>query len=881
MIPCKNSRTFAIAVSLFMVCLNSAFTQDKPPAYLDTSQSIDKRVDDLVDRMTLEEKASQLANHTRAIPRLGVPEYNLWSEALHGVAANGIATVFPQAIGLGATFDAPLLHQMAQATALEGRVKYNQAVRSGSRGRLFQGLTFFSPNINIVRDPRWGRGQETYGEDPFLTGKMGVAFITGLQGDGPRYLTAVATAKHYAVHSGPEPLRHSFNAKASSHDLEDTYLPAFREAVVNGKVSTVMCVYNAVNGVPGCASDFLLNETLRRQWNFKGFVTGDCNAVDDIYKGHKYVQTAPEAAAAAIKAGTDNDCVVAFGPPAGPTEFQKYIDAVRQRLLPETQIDAAVKRMMRTRFALGLFDPPETVKPAQTPDSELDNESHRQLALKLARESMVLLKNDGILPLEKKPAAIAVVGPIADSKRVLLGNYNGIPSRSTTALAGLQKQFPNAKILFEPGTTFLRTSELVPTSALSTDSGAAGLTAEVFAVDDFSGSSVDKRTDPQLATFEQQGGFLPENKTPVRPTRWTGWLTPASTGTHILGVEGYGNKLYLDGKLLINTTGSFPPGPSTTEIALEKGRRYALKVEMHPSLFSAARLVWRPAMPDALQRAVEAARQSDIVVAVVGLTSDLEGEESGVDLPGFKGGDRTSLDLPKEEQELLEAVKTSGKPLIVVLMSGSALSVNWANEHANAIVQAWYPGEEGGTAIAETLSGENNPAGRLPVTFYKGVEQLPDFMDYSMTNRTYRYFDGEPLYPFGYGLSYSTFRYSGIKLSNATLKAGEPLEVEVQVSNTGNRDGDEVAQVYVTFPKLPGAPKLALRGFTRVHLRTGETQTLRFKLDDRDLSHVNEEGVRLIGAGKYRLTVGGGQPGTKAPADAAEFRIQGEKQLPR
>lgn len=392
---CRTTLLFA----MFLSFASATPAQDAPLAYRDPSQPIDKRVDDLVGRMTLEEKASQLVNHTRAIPRLGVPEYDLWSEALHGVANNGIATVYPQAIGLGATFDAPLLNEMAKAIAVEARVKFNIASRSGNGGRIFQGLTFFSPNINIVRDPRWGRGQETYGEDPFLTGKMGVAFIQGLQGDDPNHLTAAATAKHYAVHSGPEPLRHSFDAKASRHDMEDTYLPAFRDAVMEGKVQTVMCVYNAVNGIPGCASEFLLDETLRRRWNFEGFVTGDCNAVDDIHSGHKYVKTAPEAVAAAIKAGTDNDCVVAFGPSKGPTEYQKFIDAVTQGLLPESDVDTAVKRMMRTRFALGLFDPPETVQPAQVPDSKLDSPEHRQLALKLARESMVLLKNDGILPL--------------------------------------------------------------------------------------------------------------------------------------------------------------------------------------------------------------------------------------------------------------------------------------------------------------------------------------------------------------------------------------------------------------------------------------------------------------------------------------------------
>jgi beta-glucosidase len=841
----------ACALAAALLIASVASPQDAKPAYQDPAVPIDKRVDDLVGRMTLEEKAGQLVNGTKAIPRLGVPAYNLWSEALHGVANTSGVTVFPQAIGLAATFDAPLVHEMAQAIAVEGRVKFNQAEKAGRTGRLFQGLTFFSPNINIVRDPRWGRGQETYGEDPFLTGKMGVAFITGLQGDDPNHLTAVATAKHYAVHSGPEPLRHGFDAQASSHDLEDTYLPAFRDAVVDGKVRVVMCVYNAVNGVPGCASDFLLGDTLRRDWRFTGFVTGDCNAVDDIQSGHKYVKTRPEAAAAAIRAGTDNDCLASFGMGGGASESQKYIDAVKQGLLPVSYVDTAVKRMMRTRFELGLFDPAGTVRAAQVPDSALDSAEHRQLALKLARESMVLLKNDGTLPLAKTPKAIAVVGPLADSSRVLLGNYSGTPSRSTTALDGIKAQFPGAKVVFEPGTLFLRSNELVPTSALTTEGGKPGVKAEVFKTSDFSGEPIETRTDPQIAVggrgqmMDMGGGATPPAP---RPTRWTGWLTPPATGTYALGVEGFGNRLFLDGKVLINPGPGFGGGRNTTvEVPLEKGRKYALKVESTQGRFT--RLVWLPAGPDALQRAVDAARQADVVVAVVGITSDLEGEEMRVDVPGFKGGDRTSLDLPEEEQALLGAVKATGKPLVVVLMSGSALAVNWADKHANAILQAWYPGEEGGTAIAETLAGVNNPAGRLPVTFYKGVEQLPEFSDYSMKGRTYRYFEGEPLYRFGQGLSYSTFTYAGLTLSKTALDAGEPLQAEARVTNTSARDGDEVVQVYVGFPKLAGAPKHALRGFTRVHLKAGETQAVRFTLADRDLSYVNEAGDRLVGAG--------------------------------
>ena len=880
--------------SRFVLCVLAAALSGLPlvlhaqPAsypFQDPTLPVDQRIDDLVGRLTLEEKASQMVNRTRAIPRLNVPEYNLWSEALHGVAGGGFATVFPQAIGLAATFDAPALKEMAVAIAREARVKYNQAARAGRAGRMMGGLTFYSPNINIFRDPRWGRGQETYGEDPYLSGRLGVAFITGMQGEDPDHPVVTATAKHYAVHSGPEPLRHGFDAKASAHDIEDTYLPAFRAAVVEGKVKSVMCVYNAINGVPGCASEFLLDGTLRDQWRFDGYVTGDCDAVRDIETGHKYARSAAEAGAFAVKAGLDNDCTTsAFFDRGGAPDYQRYIDAVKQGLLTEAEIDVALKRMLRLRFELGLFDPLDRVKAAQVPDSELDSPAHRELALKLARESMVLLKNDGVLPFAKAPARIAVVGPLADNRRVLLGNYNGWPSRSTTALDGIRKQFPKARVVFEPGTTYLRPDVPVPTSALTTRAGAPGLEAEAFEQPDFSGAPVEKRTDPQVLVGRVFGDGPPPSfdapPAPARPTRWTGFLTPSESGTHRLGVLGFGNRLFLDDRKLVDSTGGFPPPPSVVDVPLEKGRRYAIRIESVPRRFAATRLVWTPPQPDVESRAVAAARDADVVVAVVGITSDLEGEENGVDEPGFKGGDRTSLDLPRDEQRLLEAVKGTGKPLVVVVMSGSAIALNWAKQNANAILQAWYPGEEGGTAIAETLDGSNNPSGRLPITVYTGLDQLPEFTDYSMARRTYRYFDGQPLFPFGHGLSYSTFAYSGLKVE-AAIEAGQPLHVEVQVANTGTRAGDDVVQVYLTFPQLPGAPRRALRGFTRVHLAPGERQDVRFTLNGRDLSHVSLDGVHLVRAGKYGISVGGGQPDSGAPVVTGTFEITGERTLPR
>ncbi len=744
----RTRTTLQVAIVMTLMLGRSAAQTAGDAVYLDPSKSVEERVNDLVSRMTLEEKASQLVNQARAIPRLKVPAYDWWSEALHGVARAGTATVFPEPIGLAATFDPALIHEMAVVVGTEARAKHNQAVRAGRRD-IYEGLDFWSPNINIFRDPRWGRGQETYGEDPFLTGRMGVAFITGMQGDDPRYFRVIATAKHFAVHSGPETTRHSVDVQVSKHDEEDTYLPAFRAAITEGKAGSVMCAYNRVNGQPACGNTFLLQDTLRGAWKFNGYVVSDCDAVVDIFEGHHFVKSQAEAAAVAIKAGMDNECADYITIVKDVHDYQPFLDAVKQGLLSEADLDVALKRLFSARMRLGMFDPPGMVPYASTPESEIDSEPHRALALKTAQESMVLLKNDGALPLGTGIKKILVVGPLADSTEVLYGNYNGTPSHAVSVLEGVRKQFPGAQVAYQPGTSFL--SE-------------------------------------------------------------------------------------------------------------------------------------KPVTGEPLTAAVTAAQRADVVVAVVGITSKLEGEEMKVDVPGFRGGDRTSLNLPEEEAALLGALKGSGKPLVVVLMNGSALAVNWANDHANAILDAWYAGEEGGTAIAQTLAGVNNPAGRLPVTFYKGVEQLPEFDDYAMKNRTYRYFTGEPLYGFGYGLSYTTFEYSGMKLSNPshlpTLNAGDPLDVEVDVKNTGKRDGDEVAELYITFPKLLGTPLRALRGFTRVHLKAGEQKHVKLTLSPRDLSYVNEAGDRLVSTGDYLITVGGGQPGTGAPHAESHLMIQGEQKLP-
>jgi beta-glucosidase len=877
-------RMFAMLIVVLFVAVVSAVAQTTEPAnalpYLNPSLPMNQRVDDLVARMTVEEKASQLVNQARAIPRLQVPAYDWWSEALHGVANAGTATVFPEPIGLAATFDVPLIHEMAIVISTEARAKHNQAVRAGRRD-IMEGLDFWSPNINIFRDPRWGRGQETYGEDPFLTGRMGVAFVTGMQGDDPKYFRVISTPKHFAVHSGPEPSRHTINVEVSKHDMEDTYLPAFRATVTEGKAQSVMCAYNRINGEPACANTFLLRDQLRGAWKFNGYVVSDCDAIVDVFKGHQFTKSMAEAAAVSMKTGMDNECADFFTKAKDNSDYVKYLDAVKQGLLSEKDIDVALKRLFTARFRLGLFDPPEMVQYAQTPDSEIDSEAHRALALKLARESIVLLKNNGVLPVKPDVRKIAVFGPLAESVSVLHGNYSGTASRATTALDGIRKQFAAAQVTFSPGMNFLRQPTVVPTAVLSTSDGQAGLKGEYFSGDNFAGTPqavrVDKTVDVQL--FNQDPSALtPPSGMKDFSVRWTGFLTPAESGTYEIGLAGSMNQLWLDGQLIVDDLALHDPTPTTRTLQLEKGHRYALKLQYLRGGVG-TKLVWMHPISDPIAEAAAAAKQADVAVAVVGITSKLEGEEMKVDVPGFKGGDRTSLDLPKEEEDLLKALKAAGKPLVVVLMNGSALSVNWANENAEAILDAWYSGEEGGTAIAQTLAGVNNPAGRLPVTFYKSVEQLPVFEDYSMKNRTYRYFEGQPLYAFGYGLSYSKFEYSNLKLSATNLKAGDSLSVDADVRNVSQREGDEVVELYLSFPKSPVAPIRALRGFTRMPLGAGETKHVHFTLDARDLSEVNEKGDRIVAEGAYRISVGGSQPGT-TPVAEAEFSITGVQSLP-
>ncbi len=875
-----------------VACWSAANAQDAAKPWLDTKLPPEQRAAALVHAMTLEEKATQLVNQARAIPRLDVPAYDWWSESLHGVATNG-TTEFPEPIGLAATFDTPAIHQMAIVIGTEGRIKHAQAVRAG-HSDIFEGLDFWAPNINIFRDPRWGRGQETYGEDPFLTARMGVAFVTGMQGDDPKYYRVISTPKHYAVHSGPEPTRHTANVEVSKHDEIDTYLPAFRATVTEAKADSVMCAYNSINGQPACANQFLLEDQLRGKWGFKGYVVSDCGAVLDIFNGHKFTASQPEASAISLKRGMDNECVDFTFKVKDDHDYKPYLDAVKGGFLKESDIDVAVTRLFTARMKLGMFDPPDMVPYSKIDESLLDSAEHRAMARKLANEAMVLLKNDGTLPLKTSGIKIAVVGPLADQTKVLLGNYNGTPTHTVSILEGITHEFSGATIKYVPGTQFLgHDAEPVPASALTVD-GKPGIKASYSKLDmaNLNNPANSKPVAERIeATVDASAANLPAETASVKPLaiHWAGMLTAPETGDYNLGMASSGFfRMKLDGKDVTSSYTGNGKEAKLGRVHLEAGKPEKIEIDAAFGFGGAfggsdgivARLEWskvdlRPS-PDA----IAAAKSADVVIAVVGITSELEGEEMQVSEAGFKGGDRTSLDLPKPEEELLEAMAATGKPLVVVLTNGSALGVNWAKDHANAIIDAWYPGEEGGAAVAQTLSGRNNPGGRLPVTFYKDVSQLPPFEDYSMKGRTYRYFQGMPLYPFGYGLSYTTFAYGGLEGPESPVAAGSPVSFDVTVENTGRRPGDEVAQLYLEFPDVPGAPLRALRGFQRVHLEAGESTKVHFELRPRDLSMVSAEGVPMIAEGDYTVSVGGGQPHSGAKVVTRGFKIKGKMTLP-
>ncbi len=698
---------------------------EKEFLFLDHTKSFEERVNDLVSRMTLEEKISQMINTAVAIPRLHVPKYNWWNECLHGVLSRGNSTVFPQAIGIAATWNVDLMYKMATAISDEARAIHHEAVRNEDRG-LFQGLTFWSPNVNLLRDPRWGRSQETYGEDPYLSSRMGVNFVKGLQGNDPKYLKVVSTPKHYVVHSGPEGKRHKFNAKITTKNLWETYLPAFEACIREGKAFSIMCAYNRTNEDPCCSSEVLLQEILRNDWGFKGYVVSDCGAIGDIYRNHKIAKTTAEAAALAINAGCDLFCQVMYANIKHKKKFWEWmIDAVEQNILSENTIDKSVKRLFMARFKLGMFDPPELVKYQQIPFEVNNCEEHRQLALKAARETIVLLKNeDNLLPLKKDLKSIAVIGPNADDLSVLLGNYNSIPSRHTTFLEGIkQKVSSETEVLYVKGC-----------------------------------------------------GLIKESK------------------------EGF-------------------------------------------------------------DEAVEAANKSELVIIVLGISPLIEGEEGFAKL-SEANGDRKNIDLPGVQEDFLKLIDQTGKPIILILTSGSALSTNYAKENIPAIIQSWYPGEEGGAATADVIFGDYNPSGKLPITFYKSIEQLPPFDDYSMERRTYRYFKDEPLFPFGHGLSYTKFKYSNLNISPQKANIGNNIELSIDIENMGDSIGEEITQLYISNTSSSlNLPVRELQGFKKNELKANEKIRVTFTLTPKNLSHINNEGRRIVESDLFRISVGGCQPG--------------------
>ena len=819
--------------------------------------------------LTLEEKAAQLQNAAPAEPKLGLPAYDWWSEGLHGIARNGEATVFPQAIGLAATWDEDLMRRVGDVVATEARAKFN-ARPEGSGSGLFEGLTIWSPNINIFRDPRWGRGQETYGEDPVLTGRLGTAFIRGLQGPDPAHPKVIATPKHFAVHSGPEAGRDSFDVDVSPRDLEATYLPAFRMGVTEGKALSLMCAYNSIHGVPVCASSPLMIDRLRRDWGFNGFTVSDCDAVSNIHLFHFSQPDAAHAAAAALKGGTDLNCGSAYS--ALPA-------AVRAGLVDEATVDASLARLVAARRALGITadssSPWSRIKP-----SKVGTPANRAVALEAARKSIVLLENSGVLPLGKE--RIAVIGADADDLGVLEANYHGAAIRAVTPLDGIRKRFGAANVHYAQGSLLAEGAPAVlPETALRAN-GKPGLAAEVW---DANGKLIRSGQDRRIDF----------NYTRTAPfsAAWTGEFVPPAPGRYRLRLDGpacwhacpphdsvrlwIGGEKRIDGRI----------GDGSLETQVDGGAPVPIRVEIdHRGGDEGLRLQWIAPAEVQRQEALAAARGADVIVAVVGLSPDLEGEALPVAVPGFAGGDRTEIELPEPQRDLLKALQVTGKPLVVVLTSGSAIALG--DVKPAAVLAAWYPGVEGGTALAEILAGDVNPSGRLPVTFYASTADLPAFVDYNMKGRTYRYFAGKPAWGFGHGLSYTQFAYAAPTTSAQSIAAGQSITASVSVANSGARVGDEVVQAYLVPPDA-GKPAgftdpvlhRMLVGFRRLSLKPGELRSASFTIDSRLISSVDRSGTRRVLPGEYKLWIGGGQP-ADGPGVWTGFTVTGEPvELPK
>jgi beta-glucosidase len=857
----NNSFTIILLVLFLFSCKQQPKSSYRFP-FQNPGLKLDQRVDDLVSRLTLDQKIAQLMNQAPGIDSLGIPAYNWWSEGLHGVARAGLATVFPQAIGMAASWDENLIHQVASVISDEARAKHHEFVRRNKRF-IYQGLTLWSPNINIFRDPRWGRGQETYGEDPFLTGTLGVQFIKGLQGDDPTYYKTIATVKHFAVHSGPEPERHEFDAKVGMKDLYETYLPQFEMGIKEGKAYSLMCAYNRLNGEACCGSSGLLQTILRKDWNFDGFVVSDCDAIDDIALHHKVTPTPEEAVALAIKSGTDLEC----------GRFFKHLrSAVDLKLVSEQELDVALKRIFTARFKLGMFDDSTAVRWAKTPYTLVNQAAHQQLALDAARKSMVLLKNENqTLPLKKDLKSIAVIGPNADQWLMLLGNYNGVPADPVTPLLGIRKKLPDARVSFAQGCELAEGMPMFYTipSRVLYFGNERGLKAEYFNNKELSGTPVGQAMDTVVNANWNDKAPLPGLDDDNFGVRWTGELKPDQSGIFQLGVITTCNtRLFLNDSVVAKTVYHFrdeygdPRLRKSVPIKLVKGQTYKIRIEASETFADAqVELVWAAPKPNLKDEAMSAARNADAVILCMGITPRMEGEEMDVKIDGFRGGDRTKLDLPGVQQELIKSIAALGKPVVLLLLNGSALSVNWENDHIPAILECWYPGQAAGTAIADVLFGDYNPGGKLPVTFYKSETDLPAFEEYGMTSRTYRYFKGQPLYPFGHGLSYTKFVFDKLTM-DSTISINTPVSIQVDLMNKGPMDGEEVVQVYIKNQNgLINQPVHSLKAFQRVFVKSGETKTVSLRLPPDAFDYIDDQGKKISAPGQFQVFVGGGQPG--------------------
>ena len=867
-------KTKILTVSAALILLTSSCGNNKQDyPFRNPDLPVEQRIQDLLGRLTPEEKVAQMMNQTPAIERLGIPPYDWWNEALHGVARAGNATVFPQAIALAATFNDEEVFRTFDMISDEARAKYHHYQKNKEYDR-YKGLTFWTPNINIFRDPRWGRGMETYGEDPYLTTRMGLAVVKGLQGNDPKYFKTHACAKHYAVHSGPEWNRHEFDVSVTPRDLWTTYLPAFEALVKEGNVQEVMCAYNRYEGEPCCGSNKLLVDILRNGWGFQGIVTSDCGAIDDFWQKdertprHETHPDAESASADAVLSGTDTEC---------GGSYRSLVQAMKDGKIKEQDLDVSLTRLFRGRFELGMFDPDDRVAYSQIPYSVVSSPEHIAQALNMARQSMVLLKNSqNTLPLSKELKKIAVVGPNAADSTMLWANYNGFPTRTTTILEGIRQKVPGTEVIYELGCN--HTADFVMTdlgNCISSDAG-QGLKAEYYNNIDFSGAPVYTGLAKELHyTTGGNTQFAPNVNLTNFSARFTGEFEAPQSGDIEFTLSGNdGFRLFIGDEKVAEVWGNEYGAGKTYTLKAEQGKKYPVKIEYMQKLGSAdLNFSVGVRTPVDCQATANKVKDADVIIFVGGISPRLEGEEMPVDAEGFKKGDRLNIEIPKVQQEMVKALEATGKPLVYVVCTGSALALNWEDAHVDAILNAWYGGQEGGTAVADILFGDYNPAGRLPVTFYKSASQLPDFEDYSMKGRTYRYFTQQPLYPFGYGLSYTSFRYGNARLSATEIEAGQPVTLTFDLSNTGKMDGDEVAQVYIKNPNDPEGPIKALQGFKRVHVKAGETQTVSIQLEPKAFWSFNDETQAMeIRPGKYQVLYG------KSSADSdlnkVELRIK-------